>query len=438
MISHAKPANAEPAGSRAHVLPGTNGFKFNIGGGGIFDAAGNFFNGRIDDLAVYGRALSQAEICNLFVTGSGRYAKPCCNDEPTYTLGGVSTASDEDSGPVSVLDWLTNVSPGPDEASQTVTLHLSHSNPGLFSVQPAINAAGTLTYTAAPNANGSAIVTLYLTDDGGTGVCGDDTSATNTFEIVIRPVNDCPVASATNITVLQDSSVSFQLSGADIDGDALTYQIAGAPAHGIVSLHVVTGAASYTPGAGYCGPDSFKFLVNDGTCSSAEVTVSLTVQCLNQCPIAEAKVSPSCVMTGSTTILIVANEHDHGCVILDGRLSSDADGDALTYSWLADGGLTPIAVLALTTNCFDIGEHEVTLVVDDGRCLGMKTVRFEVVTACDLVENLIQNIENSTLPRNKKRPLIDGLKKICKQFEKDKKNKPARFHMLMITSFCAV
>ena len=60
--------------------------------------------------------------------------------------------------------------------------------------------------------------------------------------------------------------------------------------------------------------------------------------------------------------------------------------------------------------------------VDDGKCFGRTNVHFEVVTACDLVENLIQDINNSTLPRNKKRPLIDSLKKICKIFEKDKKN----------------
>ena len=304
-----------------------------------------------------------------------------------------------------------------------MTLHLSNSNPALFSAQPAIDAAGTLSYTPAANANGSAIVTLYLTDDGGTGVCGDDTSVTNTFLIVIRPMNDCPLASATNLTLVQDSLIDFQLAGTDVDGDSLTYEITATPTHGILGMATQTGAGAYLPTTGYCGPDSFKYRVYDGTCRSPEVTVSITVQCLNVCPIARATVAPSCVMAGSTTILIVANEHDHGCVILDGRLSSDADGDALTYSWLADGGLTPIAVRALTTNCFDIGEHDVTLVVDDGTCLGMKTIHFEVVTACDLVENLISDINNSTLPRNKKRPLIDSLKKICKQFEKDKKNK---------------
>ena len=426
--------NAEPAGSRGHVLPGTNGFKFNIGGGGIFDAAGNFFNGRIDDLAVYGRALSQAEICNLFVTGSGRYAKPCCNDEPTYTLLAASTASDEDSGPVTVPAWLSNVSPGPDEANQTVTLHLSNNNPALFSAQPAIDAAGTLSYTPAPDANGSAIVTLYLTDDGGTGVCGDDTSATNAFMIVIRPMNDCPVAYGTNLNLVQDSSIDFHLAGRDVDGDSLSYEITVYPTHGVLGIATQTGAGTYLPNADYCGPDSFTYRVYDGTCRSPEVTVSITVQCANKCPIAQAIVSPSCVITGSTTMFILAGQDDTGCVILDGRASTDADGNPLTYSWFADGGLLPIAVGALTTNCFPIGEHVVTLMVDDGTCFGSTNVHFEVVTACDMVENLIQDINNSSLPRNKKRPLIDNLKKICKIFEKDKKNE-FRYAVKKLESF---
>ena len=53
---------------------GSNDFRFNIAGGGIFDAIGangNWFNGRVDELAVYNRALTAAEICGLYFLGSG-------------------------------------------------------------------------------------------------------------------------------------------------------------------------------------------------------------------------------------------------------------------------------------------------------------------------------------------------------------------------------
>src|SRR4030095_8954489 len=68
--------NAWPAGTTN--LPsanyGSNAFTFNIAGGGIFDAIGangNWFNGRVDEVAVYNRALTAAEICSLYFLGSG-------------------------------------------------------------------------------------------------------------------------------------------------------------------------------------------------------------------------------------------------------------------------------------------------------------------------------------------------------------------------------
>lgn len=40
-------------------------------------------------------------------------------------------------------------------------------NPALFSVQPAIDGAGVLTFTPAADANGSVNITVVLEDDGG-------------------------------------------------------------------------------------------------------------------------------------------------------------------------------------------------------------------------------------------------------------------------------
>src|SRR6185503_14485529 len=48
---------------------GSSAFNFNIGGGGIFDNATNFFNGQIDEVLAYHRALSDAEIVSLYQAG---------------------------------------------------------------------------------------------------------------------------------------------------------------------------------------------------------------------------------------------------------------------------------------------------------------------------------------------------------------------------------
>jgi hypothetical protein len=54
--------NGLVAGSRISTLPTNAAFAFNIGGGGIFDATGNFFNGQIDEVAVFDKALTADQI----------------------------------------------------------------------------------------------------------------------------------------------------------------------------------------------------------------------------------------------------------------------------------------------------------------------------------------------------------------------------------------
>ena len=304
------------------------------------------------------------------------------------------------------------------ELSQTVHVNVTTDHPEYFSVQPSIDANGTLCYTPAPNACGTAHVTAVAMDNGGTAYGGSDSAPACQFDIVIGCVNDCPVAGNQSVTTDEDTALAFVLAASDADGDVLSYGV-GSPSHG--TLSGTAPSLTYTPAANYCGPDSFSYTVSDGQCTNSGL-VSITVRCINDCPIARIVLNPLCVTTGLNTMLILANQNDKGCVILDGRTSSDVEGSPLTYSWFADSVVLPFSIKALTTNCFSIGEHDITLVVDDGGCLGMAMIHFEVVTGCDLVENLIADINNSTLPRNKKRPLIDNLKKICKIFEKDKKN----------------
>ncbi|MEO6058902.1 MAG: Ig-like domain-containing protein, partial [Candidatus Limnocylindria bacterium] len=89
----------------------------------------------------------------------------CVNDAPSFSKGANQTVL-EDAGAQSVSGWATAISAGPaDEASQLLTFNVSNDNNGLFSVQPAIAADGTLTYTPAANANGSTLVTVSLSDD---------------------------------------------------------------------------------------------------------------------------------------------------------------------------------------------------------------------------------------------------------------------------------
>ena len=62
----------------------------------------------------------------------------------------------------------------------------------------------------------------------------------------------------------------------DANGDPLTAVLNTNVTHGSLALNA-NGGFTYTPTAGYSGPDSFTYHANDGTANSNIVTVSLTV-----------------------------------------------------------------------------------------------------------------------------------------------------------------
>src|SRR5262249_26669551 len=83
----------------------------------------------------------------------------------------------------------TNPSSGPnEEATQALTFAVTSDSAALFAIQPAIDPSGRLTYKPAPNASGTAVVTVLLIDSGGTANGGVDASDPQTFHIqIIKP-----------------------------------------------------------------------------------------------------------------------------------------------------------------------------------------------------------------------------------------------------------
>ena len=142
---------------------------------------------------------------NLSASDSFLLTVTAVDDPPTFTLAGNPPLVLEDAGAQTVANFATNISAGPDESGQTLvgfTVTLTGTTDGLtFSTAPAIALNGTLTYTAAANANGTATFSVTLSDSGGI------TSAPQSFTITVTPVNDAPsFTKGSDQTVAEDAT----------------------------------------------------------------------------------------------------------------------------------------------------------------------------------------------------------------------------------------
>ena len=135
--------------------------------------------------------------------------------------------------------------------------------------------APSLTYLPAANYNGTDTFTFRAND-------GEANSNAATVSIAVAPVNDTPVANANAYTAQGGSTLTVAAPGVlgndtDVEGSSLTASVATGVSHGTLAL-ATNGSLTYTPAAGYSGPDSFTYRASDGTTPSAPATVSITVQ----------------------------------------------------------------------------------------------------------------------------------------------------------------
>jgi uncharacterized protein YgfB (UPF0149 family) len=146
-------------------------------------------------------------------TGTVTVTVTAVNDEPTFANGANENVL-EDCGAQTAAVWATSIMAGPaDESWQSLTFTVTNDNNSLFVVLPVVATNGNLTYTPADDANGTAIVSIVLSDDGGIANGGDNTSATQTFQIVVNPVNDPPVFAAGPNEIVSEGSGAQTVAG---------------------------------------------------------------------------------------------------------------------------------------------------------------------------------------------------------------------------------
>jgi hypothetical protein len=184
---------------------------------------------------------------------------------------------------------------------------------------------------------------------------GQGDPATSSVTILIE--NSGPVAEPQNAAASEDTPLPIILKGYDADGDALSFQIESGPAHGTLSGQPPD--LIYTADSNFAGTDSFSFTVTDGRESSAAAVFTITVQATNDAPIAHA---------GQDQTVFVGQ-----LVTLDGSLSQDLEGNALSYWWVLAS--TPSGSFASLSNPGSVqatftpdkpGQYQVQLTVNDG------------------------------------------------------------------------
>ncbi|XQQ05819.1 MAG: beta strand repeat-containing protein [Leptolyngbya sp. IPPAS B-1204] len=255
----------------------------------------------------------------LFVETSFTLTVNPVNDAPSFTRGPDQTTL-QNSGPQTVNNWATNPSAGPaNEAGQTLSFLVSNNNNALFSTQPSIAANGTLTYTPAANASGTATVTVQLQDNGGTANGGVDTSAPQTFSITITAVNQAPsFTKGPDQTVNEDSgpqTVNNWATGISAGPNEAGQTLSFLVSNNNNSLFSVqpsidsTGKLTYTPAANANGTATVTVQLKDsggtangGVDTSAAQTFTITVNPVNDAPVVNLTSTSQSILSNNSLI----------------------------------------------------------------------------------------------------------------------------------------
>jgi hypothetical protein len=258
------------------------------------------------------------------------------NDPPVAVN---DTGSSGEDTPI-VISVLSNDS-DPDLQALTLTA-VTQGTSGSVSIT-----GSQVTYTPAANFHGGDTFT-YTVSDG-------SLSSVGTVTVTITTVNDDPVAQDDAAITPEDTPVTVSVLGndTDADGDSLTVVSLTQPASGAASTNGTT--VTYTPAANASGTWAFTYTVRDPAGSLDTGSVTVTVNPVNDPPVAGADGAATNEDT-PVTIAVLGNDTD-----VDGALSVSAVTQGTSGSVSTNGTTvtyTPVA------NFF--GADSFTYTVSDG------------------------------------------------------------------------
>ncbi|MBW7875894.1 MAG: tandem-95 repeat protein [Candidatus Cloacimonetes bacterium] len=185
------------------------------------------------------------------------------NDVPVVT-GDLNPVTNEDE--IVEIDFFAF---DPDLDVFDIQISMDPSQGNLFSTTD-----GRLFYEPAPNYFGQDSFSLTVSDQS-TGIQID-------FVVTVLPVNDAPILIVNPLSVMEDSSITTQVAGYDIEGDYLEYFLDLPPSNGQAVL-LTDGELTYLPDPDFFGMDSFFITVSDGDLAFT-TEVSVTVLPVNDYP----------------------------------------------------------------------------------------------------------------------------------------------------------
>ncbi|MEM7551614.1 MAG: Calx-beta domain-containing protein [Bacteroidota bacterium] len=183
------------------------------------------------------------------------------NDAPSFTTG-PDQMINPGAQDYTVANWATAITSGPaNEAAQVVVFDVTNDNNALFTTQPAISNTGDLTYSVADGVSGTAMVSVSLTDDGGTASGGMDTSDEIQFTIEIGRLPQEIIFGPIEDRRLGADPIVLEATGGG-SGLPVTFTIDTNPASGVASLQnntvILEGTGTVTITAGQAGNDVFE------------------------------------------------------------------------------------------------------------------------------------------------------------------------------------
>ena len=282
---------------------------------GWFDFSGGFyFDGMLDEVALYERALPQVEIQDHHTTGLSGISLEAAQPAPVAVAAASQTSVKE-------LVEVTLDGTGSADGDNNITSYLWEQTAGTPAVT--INNANTATATfTPPDVDADTLLTFQLT-------VTDQDGQFSTATVDITVINRTPpnAAASDDQGVAEGASVTLNGSGSsDADGTIVSYVWTETSASGVT----IVDDDPATPTATFIAPDvtaagatlEFELTVTDNDGLTATDSVNVTVS-----NIASPLHNPVAV-AGNTQGVSAGDT-----VTLNGSGSSDADGTIVSYVW---------------------------------------------------------------------------------------------------------